>query len=127
LARLVGILLLALLLASAGGPRAPKRPGNGATVTLVAKVVDAQTGRPVDCCYLIVLGTKWGTISDSCGIARWECPTEGKWTIKFCRVGYVDTTRVMTFDAWQRDTLRCAMRLLFAKVPPCNFGDPGYQ
>src|SRR2546423_15659852 len=91
LARPVGILLLALSLASAGGPRAPKRPGNGVTVTLVAKVVDAQTGRPVDCCYLIVLGTRWGTISDSCGIARWEGPTEGKRTSRFCGVGYLDT------------------------------------
>jgi len=84
------------------------------------RVVDAETAEPLCLCYLIVLRTKCGTITDSTGMARLRCLDGGKWLVKLVRYGYFDTSMTVNSGAWREDTLRWGMRRQLSHVMPCD-------
>lgn len=76
---------------------------------LVIIVQDGYEQAPAGCFNAIVLGTKFGTQTDSTGVARLFVPT-GTYKLKLMRFTYVDTIMDVSCTAQKGDTLRVTVR-----------------
>ena len=88
---------------------------------------DGVSGGPVPCGNVILLGTKFGSVTDSLGVGTvWA--RSGRYEVKLVRAGYVDSTLICEVHPNKRDTVSVVLRRRGAgKVPSCTELKSGYD